>query len=110
MLVIRVVALAIVVAVATYFVGWICVPIIGAVYAIAIRRSSAPVESALAALLGWGALLAWVSFLPAFTALLAKLGGIFPLPGVGVAVLTLVFAVALAWSSARIVSAVVVRG
>ena len=106
---IRVIILAIVFAVATYLVGWICVPVVGAVYAIAIRKSSAPGEAALAALLAWGALLARVAVVPAFTTLLARLGGIFPLPGVGVAVLTLVFAMALAWSSARLVSAAVVR-
>ena len=109
MIFIRVIILAIVLAVATYLVGWICVPIVGAVYAIAIHKSSAPGEAALAALLAWGALLVRVAVVPAFTTLLERLGGIFPLPGVGVAVLALVFAMALAWSSARLVSAVVVR-
>lgn len=106
---IRVIVLAIVFAVATYFVGWMCVPAIGGVYAIAVRKQSAPGEAALAALLGWGALLARVAMVPAFTTLLARLGGIFPIPGAGVLVLTLVFAMALAWSSARLVTAVVAR-
>jgi len=106
---IRVIVLTIVFAVATYFVGWLCVPAIGAVYAVAVRKPSASGEAALAVLLGWGALLARVAMVPAFTTLLARLGGIFPVPGAGVVVLSLVFAMALAWSSARLVSAVVVR-
>lgn len=106
---IRVIVLAIVFAVATYFLGWMCVPAIGAVYAVAIRKASASGEAGLAVLLGWGALLARVAMVPAFTTLLARLGGIFPVPGAGVVVVTLLFAMALAWSSARLVSAVVVR-
>ena len=106
---IRVIVLAIVLAVATYFVGWMSVPAIAAAYAVAIRKSSAPGEAALAVLLGWGALLARIAMAPAFTTLLARLGGIFPLPGAGVLVLTLVFGMALAWSAARLVSAAVVR-
>ena len=105
----RVIGLAIVFAVATYFLGWLCVPAIGAVYAVAIRKPSAAGEAALAVLLGWGALMARVAIVPAFTTLLARLGGIFPIPGAGVVALTLVFAVALAWSSARLVTAAVVR-
>ncbi len=107
---VRVILLAIVFAVATYFLGWVSVPAIAAVYAVAVRKSSAGGEAALAALLGWAALMAREAIVPAFTTLLARLGGIFPIPGAGVVILTLLFAMALAWSSARLVSAVVVRG
>ena len=106
---VRVIGLAMVFAVATYFLGWMCVPAIAAVYAVAIRQPSASGEAALAVLLGWGALLARVAMVPAFTTLLARLGGIFPIHGAGVVVLTLLFAMALAWSSARLVTAAVVR-
>lgn len=106
---VRVIGLAIVFAVATYFLGWWCVPALGAAYGVAMRRPSASGEAALAVLLGWGALLARVAMVPAFTTLVARLGGIFPLPGAGVVVLTLLFAMALAWSSARLVTAAVVR-
>ena len=107
---IRVIVLAIVFAITTYFLGWMCVPAVGAVYALAIRKPSAPGEAALGALLGWGVLLARVAMVPAFATLLARLGGIFPITGGGVVVLTLVFAMALAWSAARLVTAAVVRG
>ena len=107
---IRVIVLAIVFAVATFVAGWLSIPVIGAVFAIVVRKPSAPGEAALAALLGWGALLARSALVPAFTTLLARLGGIFPIPGVGVVVLALVFAMALAWSSARLVTAVAARG
>ena len=105
----RVIVLAIVFAVATYVAGWLSIPVIGAVFAIVVRKPSAPGEAALAALLGWGALLARAALVPAFTTLLARLGGIFPIPGAGVLVLALVFAMALAWSSARLVTAVAAR-
>ncbi|MEO7361287.1 MAG: hypothetical protein ABI120_13225, partial [Gemmatimonadaceae bacterium] len=57
----RVIGLAIVFAVATYLVGWVCVPAIGAVYAVVIRKPNASGEAALAVLLGWGALMARVA-------------------------------------------------
>lgn len=105
----RVIVLAALFAIGTFLGGWLCVPILGALFAIVVRKSSAPGEATLAALLGWGVLLARAAMVPAFTTLLARLGGIFPIPGAGVVVLALVFAMALAWSSARIVSAAAVR-
>ena len=105
----RVIILAIVFAVATFVAGWLSVPVLGALFALLVRKPSAPGEAALAALLGWGALLARAALVPAFTTLLARLGGIFPMPGAGVLILALVFAMALAWSSARLVTAVIIR-
>lgn len=106
---IRVIVLAVLMAVCTWFVGWYAVPALASVYALVLRKRHASGEAALAALLAWGALLARAATAPAFTTLLDRLGGIFPLPGAGVAALTLVIAVLLAWSAARVVSAVVVR-
>lgn len=106
---VRVMVLAILMAAATYSVGWYSVPVLGALYALLLRKEHAAGDAALAALLGWGALLARVSAAPSFTTLLDRLGGIFPIPGTAVVALTLVLAVLLAWSSARIVSALVVR-
>lgn len=101
---VRVVLLAALMAVATCFAGWITLPALAAVYAVLVRARSAPGEAALAALIGWGVLLARVSMVPAFTTLLSRLGGIFPIPGVAVALgVTLLFAVVLAWSAARVV-------
>ncbi|MEO7998413.1 MAG: hypothetical protein ABI852_13265 [Gemmatimonadaceae bacterium] len=106
---IRVIVLAAAFAAATYFVGWWSVPVIAATYALVLRKQYASGDAALAALLGWGALLARVAVAPAFTTLLARMGGIFPIPGTAVVALTLLFAVLLAWSAARVVSALVAR-
>lgn len=100
---IRVLILAALLAVATSLFGWVTVPALAAVYSVLFRTRSAPGEAALAALIGWGALLARVSLVPAFTTLLARLGGIFPVPGVAVLGLSLLFVVVLAWSAARVV-------
>lgn len=107
---IRVVALSILFAAGTWFFGWYAVPIAAAIYALVLRKSYAPGEAALAALLAWGALLARAAVAPSFSTLLARMGGIFPIPGTAVLALTLVIAVLLAWSGARIVSGIVVRG
>ena len=106
---IRVLALATIMAAGTWFAGWYAVPVIAAIYALLVRRSYAPDEAALAALFAWGALLARAAAAPAFGTLLGRLGGIFPIPGSAVAVVTVAIAVLLAWSAARIVSALVVR-
>lgn len=106
---IRVLVLAVLMAAATMFFGWITVPVLAAVFAVIVRSASAPGEAALAALFGWGALLARVAMVPAFTTLLPQVGEIFQMPGWAVAVLSVVVAVLLAWSAARVVSALVVR-
>ena len=106
---IRVLVLGVAIAACTFFFGWLSLPVIGAVYALIRRDVSAPGEVALGALLGWGALFARVAIVPAFARLLAKLGGVFPVPGVVLAIISLVFAAVLAWSAARVVSALVAR-
>lgn len=106
---IRVVALSIAMAACTWFVGWYAVPVLAAIYALLLRKPYASGDASLAALLAWGALLARVAAAPPFPTLLDRLGGIFPIPGTAVVAVTLVFAVLLAWSAARVVSAVVVR-
>ncbi|MEP6766622.1 MAG: hypothetical protein ABJB66_20065 [Gemmatimonadaceae bacterium] len=109
MSIIRVLFVAIAIAACTYFFGWISVPVIGAAYAIVRRDFSAPSEAALAALLGWSALLARVAMVPAFSVLLNRLGKILPIPGSVAGLVTLVFAAALAWAAARVVTMVVGR-
>ncbi len=109
MVFIRVLVLAALMAAATMFLGWVTVPILAAVFALGVRSASAPGEAALAALLGWGALLARVAMVPAFSTLLPQLGSLFGAPGVAIAAFSIVFAVLLAWSAARIVTGFVIR-
>ncbi len=109
MSIIRVLAVAVAIALGTYFVGWLSVPVIGALYALLRRDFSAPGETAIAALLGWGALLARIAVFPAFSVLLNRLGKILPVPGPVVGMITLLFAVGLAWAAARVVTMVVGR-
>lgn len=110
MIFLRVLVLAAAIALATMQFGWITVPVLGAIYAVLLRRVSAPGEAALAALLGWGALMARVATVPAFSTMLPQLGGIFGAPGAVVAIVSVLFAVGLAWSAAKVVSAVAARG
>jgi hypothetical protein len=106
---IKVLVLSVVMAAGTWLVGWSAVPGLAAVYALVMRSKSAPSEATIAALLAWGALLARVAVRPAFTALLDRLTVLFKMPGTIVVLLTIGFAAALAWSAARVVSAIVVR-
>ncbi|MGV3708356.1 MAG: hypothetical protein ACO1Q7_05900 [Gemmatimonas sp.] len=109
MFLIRIVVLSVVIAAGTYFFGWMSVPIAGAVYALGMRTRSASIEAGIAALLGWGVLIARAAAMPSFNTLLDRLGQIFPVPGIAVACLTLAIATLLAWSAARIVSGIFVR-
>jgi len=94
--------LAAMVAAGTLLVGWWTVPVIAAAYALLRRSAVAPREAMVGALLGWTLLLVRQMQQPSFTTLLDRLGGIFPLPGIGVAGLALLLAVLLAWSAARV--------
>lgn len=109
MLFLRVVLLAALMAGCTMLVGWFAVPVLAAVFAVVVRKASAPGEAALAALLGWGALLARVAMVPAFTTMLPQIGALFGAPGAVVAVLSIALGVLLAWSAARVVAGLVVR-
>ncbi|MBC8087261.1 MAG: hypothetical protein H7Z40_08330 [Phycisphaerae bacterium] len=109
MIFIRVLVLAALIAAATMLFGWISVPVLAAVFAVVVRSVSAPGEAALAALLGWGALLARVAMVPAFSTLLPQIGAIFQVPGAVVAVLSVLLGVLLAWSAARVLSGFVAR-
>ena len=106
---IKVLVVAVAMAAGTWFVGWYMVPCIAAVYAVLVRNRSASVQAMIGAVLAWGALLARVSVKPAFTTLLARLGVLFGMQGAIVVVLALVFAAALAWAAARVVSGLLVR-
>jgi hypothetical protein len=111
MRILGVVLLAIAFSLGTWFGGWIAVPAIAVVYAFWRRDIRAPREAGVAALVSWLALLVRLKPNPAFNTLLAQLGQLFPVPGIGVAALTLLFAVILAASAARLTIGLVgVRG
>ena len=87
----------------TWFIGWMAVPAIAAVYALGRREMGAPREAGMAALLAWLVLLLRLTLQPSFATLLGELGQIFPVPGFAVAGLALLLAVVLAMSAARLV-------
>jgi hypothetical protein len=101
--VIRILLVAAVVALATWFLGWWSVPLTGAVYAL-LRRGEdhAVLEAALGAMLAWGALLAWQTTNPAYSRLSAAISGVFPVPAVVLMVVAVLFAGLLAGAAARL--------
>ena len=99
---IRLLGIAAVVALCTWIVGWWCVPVIGAGHALIRRSGAAPVEAAVGAMIAWGLLFLSSAGKPAFSVLLDRLGGVFPLPGAIVLVIAVLFAGLLAWSAGRL--------
>ena len=98
---------AIAIAACTWLGAWWCVPVVAALYAIWRRSTGAAVEAGLGAMIAWGALFLINAGQPAFTVLLTRLGGVFPMPGAIVLVIAVLFAGLLAWSAARLVVGVV---
>ena len=87
---------------ATLLFGWWGVPLVGIAWgAIAWRARSAGVVAAIAALGGWGAILAWSASRGPVSGLADTLGAIMGAPGVAILALTLVFPAVLAWAAAR---------
>ena len=80
------------VAVGTVAAGWLAVPIVSLVAAVAAPRGSRPLMAIPAgALLGWGALLARSARAEGFDRLTAAVSGLIPIPLVGLVAATLVF-------------------
>jgi len=86
----------------TWFAGWIAVPILAAVFALIRRDPGATREAGVAALMAWLLLLIRAAKAPSFATLLHQLGQIFPVPGIAVAALSLLLAVVLAATAARV--------
>lgn len=107
MRILAIVLLAAAMGAGTLFLGWWSVPLLAAAYALLTRDERAPRESAFAALVTWAALLIRLTGYSAFASLLAQLGQIFPVPGAVVAALTLLLAVVLASTAARLVVGIV---
>ena len=102
MRVLTVILAALVVAIGTWFGGWIAVPLCAAVYALSRRTAHAPGDIAVAASLAWAVLLVRLAPNPAFRRLMSQLGQIFPAPGVVIALLAIVLAAVLAFTAARV--------
>jgi hypothetical protein len=102
----RVMLLAASFAAATIALGWWTVPLLGAAWPIIDRDDiGAPRTAALAAILGWGALLTWDATYPPFGLLGRRLAGVFGPPAV-LLVATLLLVAALAWGAATVVSGI----
>ncbi len=100
----QILLLAALFAAGTLLLGWWTLPIIAAAYALLKRDRTAPRDTMLAATFAWIFLLSRSMSAPAFSTLLERLGRIFPLPGIGVLLLTLVLAMLLSWSAARVIT------
>ncbi len=103
MQIVRVLGVAMLVAVCTWFLGWWSVPVCGAAYAL-LRpgRDGVVREAALGAMLAWSAMLAWQVANPSFGRLSAAVGGLFPVPVVVLMVIAIAFAGVLAGAAARL--------
>jgi hypothetical protein len=97
------IALSLLVAVGTWFGGWLLVVVIAAVWGAArASRRDTVWTAALAGIVGWGILLAIDASSGAFGRLLGVIGGLFRLPGGAFVVLTLAYAALLAASAAAV--------
>ncbi|MES2522236.1 MAG: hypothetical protein V4617_06015 [Gemmatimonadota bacterium] len=90
-----------------YLVAWWTVPLVAGAYALLRRDSLASREAAVGALIATVVLLMRQMLLPAFSTLLSHLGQIFPVPGIVVLGLSLLLAMVLAFTSARVVTGIV---
>lgn len=98
---VRVAVLVLIFGLGTWLGGWWAVPLIGVLYAAGRRQSGVANEAALGAMLSWALLILINVGAPAFRVLMTRLSGVFPVPGVVVLVVAVLFAGLLAWSSAR---------
>jgi hypothetical protein len=94
--------MAVLIAVGTWLVGWWCIPVLAVAHALIRRSSAAPIEAAIGAMIAWAALFLLNAGKPAFSVLLTRLGGVFPMPGAIVLAIAVLFAGILAWSAGRL--------
>lgn len=106
-MIVRVASIALLVAVVTWLGGWWPVLLVSLAAGWLWRASGGRAGSvALGAVLGWGALLGADALHPRFLALSTVLGGVFALPGIVVAIVTLAFAACVGWSAATVAAEV----
>jgi hypothetical protein len=102
----RLVLLATAFAVATFALGWWAVPLVAAGYAaITTAQRGSAILSGVAAMLGWGALLAITASRGPVGTLAAELGGVLQLGPIGVYAVTIAFPGLLAISAAVVARA-----
>lgn len=103
----RLALLALAFAAGTAWLGWWAVPFLGAVWGvIAWRVSDAAWTAAVAAVVAWGGLLLWTAARGPVGVLAERVGGVLGLPAAALVAVTLLYAAALAWSSATVGRAV----
>ena len=97
------VVVAIAMAVLTWALGWWTLPIVALVMGAMLHEAGGRSGAlAWAAAEAWGALLILDALSPGFGALSRAMGGIFHVPGLAAVLVTLLFAVGLAWSAATV--------
>jgi hypothetical protein len=110
MLLARLVLLTTAFAVATFALGWWAVPLVAAGYAaITTAQRGSAILSGVAAMLGWGALLAITASRGPVGTLAAELGGVLQLRPIGVYAVTIAFPGLLAISAAVVARALASR-
>jgi hypothetical protein len=103
MFIVRIFGIALVTAVATWFLGWWSVPVVCALYSFMRPAGSRPVrDAALGAMLGWAALFAWQVSHPSFGRLSNALAGVFPVPAPVLMLVAVLFIGLLAGAAARV--------
>lgn len=94
-------------ALATAVIGWIAVPVLGAVAGLVLRgRPHAPLLAATGALTGWAALLVLGALRGPTIDLARQIGAVMQVPWLVVVLVTLLFPAVLAWSAARVAQGV----
>lgn len=102
MFIVRIVGMALLTAVTTWFLGWWSVPFVCALYSFMRPAGSRPVrDAALGAMLGWAALFAWRASHPSFGKLNSALAGVFPVPAPVLMLVAVLFVGLLAAAAAR---------
>lgn len=105
---VRILLLAAAFALATVGFGWWTVALVAALWGIIARglRSGAFV-AAVAAMLGWGALLAWGAVHGPVVELAVKLAAVMQIPPAALVLATLIFPALLAWSAAAVTTTII---
>jgi hypothetical protein len=100
---VRILSLVIVLALATWAVGWTGVPLISFLWG-AWRREErrAPVEAGIAASSAWASLLVLAAIRAPVLMVAERMGGLAGVPGAAIVLVTLAFALGLAWSAAEV--------